>query len=87
MIWGIIITIWTGLTRLLKAMTKAEFTEGFSFTNLVDFDAKYGHRRDVEGYGKAIEDFDGRLPEIIDAMKEDDLLMITADHSEMTLRT
>ena len=69
-----------GVDRLLKAMTKAEFTEGFSFTNLVDFDAKYGHRRDVEGYGKAIEDFDGRLPEIIDAMKEDDLLMITADH-------
>ena len=69
-----------GVDRLLKAMTKTEFTEGFSFTNLVDFDAKYGHRRDVEGYGKAIEDFDGRLPEIIDAMNEDDLLMITADH-------
>jgi phosphopentomutase len=69
-----------GVDRLLKAMAKPEFIEGFSFTNLVDFDAKYGHRRDVEGYGKAIEDFDGRLPEIFELMKEDDLLMITADH-------
>jgi phosphopentomutase len=40
----------------------------------------YGHRRDVEGYARAIEDFDGRIPEILDAMAEDDLLMITADH-------
>lgn len=69
-----------GVDRLLKAMRKEEFVEGFSFTNLVDFDAKYGHRRDVEGYGQAIEDFDRRLPEILEAMHEDDLLMITADH-------
>ena len=69
-----------GVDRLLKAMRKEEFVEGFSFTNLVDFDAKYGHRRDLEGYGQAIEDFDGRLPEILEAMHEDDLLMITADH-------
>lgn len=69
-----------GVDRLLKAMKKDEFVEGFSFTNLVDFDAKYGHRRDIEGYGTAIEDFDGRLEEIYAAMKEDDLLMITADH-------
>jgi len=69
-----------GVDRLLKAMAKPEFTQGFSFTNLVDFDAKYGHRRDVEGYGKAIEDFDGRIPEIMDLLKEDDLLMITSDH-------
>ena len=54
--------------------------DGFIFTNLVDFDAKYGHRRDPEGYGKNIEMFDKRIPEILNAMGEDDILMITADH-------
>ncbi|HZS45328.1 MAG TPA: phosphopentomutase [Blastocatellia bacterium] len=54
--------------------------QGFIFTNLVDFDMLYGHRNDVEGYAKALEDFDARLPEIMDAMRPDDLLMITADH-------
>lgn len=54
--------------------------EGLIFTNLVDFDSKYGHRRDPEGYGKAIEDFDRRLPEITGAMKEEDLLILCADH-------
>ncbi|MBM7648053.1 phosphopentomutase [Bacillus ectoiniformans] len=56
-----------------------EFT-GLSFVNLVDFDALFGHRRDPEGYGKALEEFDARLPEVLDKMKEDDLLIITADH-------
>ena len=65
-----------GVDQLLTVMNK-DFT-GLSFTNLVDFDALYGHRRDVKGYAKAIEDFDGRLPEA--AMAEDDLLLITADH-------
>lgn len=67
-----------GVNKLLEEVKK-DFT-GISFTNLVDFDALYGHRRDVIGYAKALEDFDGRLPEIIDAMADDDLLMITADH-------
>ncbi|WP_205732805.1 phosphopentomutase [Enterococcus faecalis] len=67
-----------GVDQLLTVMNK-DFT-GLSFTNLVDFDALYGHRRDVKGYAKAIEDFDGRLPEIMAAMAEDDLLLITADH-------
>lgn len=67
-----------GVDQLLKVMGN-DFT-GMSFTNLVDFDAKFGHRRDVVGYGKAIEEFDGRMPEILAAMAEDDLLMITADH-------
>ncbi len=67
-----------GVDQLLKVMEK-DFT-GLSFTNLVDFDAKFGHRRDVSGYAKAIEEFDARMPEIMDAMAEDDLLMITADH-------
>lgn len=53
---------------------------GMSFLNLVDFDALYGHRRDPEGYGKALEDFDSRLPEVFANLKEDDLLLITADH-------
>ena len=54
--------------------------DGFVFTNLVDFDSKYGHRRDPQGYGQCIEEFDARLPEIMGAMGEDDVLMICADH-------
>ncbi|MCM3766493.1 phosphopentomutase [Neobacillus niacini] len=53
---------------------------GISFLNLVDFDAMYGHRRDPEGYGKALEEYDARLPEVFAKMRDDDLLMITADH-------
>ncbi|MCR8851743.1 MULTISPECIES: phosphopentomutase [Lysinibacillus] len=53
---------------------------GMSFLNLVDFDANFGHRRDPLGYGQALEEFDTRLPEIMSAMSEDDLLIITADH-------
>ena len=45
--------------------------------NLVDFDALYGHRRDKEGYAQAIKDFDNRLPELIDHLQEDDLVIIT----------
>lgn len=54
--------------------------DGLIFTNLVDFDMLYGHRNDVEGYAKALEYFDAKLPAIMDAMKQDDLLIITADH-------
>ncbi|MFL6230740.1 MAG: phosphopentomutase [Pyrinomonadaceae bacterium] len=53
---------------------------GLIFSNLVDFDMLYGHRRDVEGYARALEHFDARLPEIAAAMRETDLLVITADH-------
>ena len=53
---------------------------GIIFTNLVDFDMVYGHRNNTEGYGRALEEFDSRIPELIAAMKEDDVLMITADH-------
>jgi phosphopentomutase len=53
---------------------------GLIFTNLVDFDMLYGHRNDVEGYARALEEFDRRLPEIQRAMRDDDLLMISADH-------
>ncbi len=54
--------------------------KGLIFTNLVDFDSKYGHRRDVEGYKNALEEFDARIPEIIDNMKDDDILIINSDH-------
>jgi len=67
-----------GVDQLLKVM-KQDFT-GLSFTNLVDFDALYGHRRDVVGYAHAIEDFDLRIPELLEAMGDEDLLLITADH-------
>ena len=67
-----------GVDKTIEAL-KQDF-EGFIFTNLVDFDSKYGHRRDVVGYGKAIEEFDERIPEIISAMGEEDVLMLCADH-------
>ena len=55
-------------------------SRGLIFSNLVDFDMLYGHRRDTEGYAKALEHFDNRLPEIVDALDEHDLLIMTADH-------
>lgn len=67
-----------GVDKLLTVMEK-DFT-GLSFTNLVDFDALFGHRRDPEGYGNALQEFDARLPEIMERLHEDDLLIITADH-------
>lgn len=54
--------------------------KGLIFSNLVDFDMLFGHRRDPEGYAAALEHFDARLPEIMAAMKDGDLLIITADH-------
>lgn len=55
-------------------------SKGIIFTNLVDFDAKYGHRRNVKGYKEALEELDLRIPEILDSLREDDVLIITADH-------
>jgi phosphopentomutase len=55
-------------------------TRGLIFSNLVDFDMLYGHRRDTEGYARALEHFDASWPQIEAAMKDGDLLMITADH-------
>lgn len=54
--------------------------EGILFTNLVDFDAKYGHRRDVKGYQKSLEEVDVRFPELYAAMKPTDLMIVLADH-------
>ena len=66
------------IDQTIKALNDS--TRGLIFSNLVDFDMLYGHRRDTEGYAKALEHFDSRLPEIESAMREDDVMMITADH-------
>jgi phosphopentomutase len=66
------------IDQTIKALNDS--TRGLIFSNLVDFDMLYGHRRDTEGYAKALEHFDQRLPEIEAAMRDDDVMMITADH-------
>jgi len=67
-----------GIETTLKELN--EDTEGLIFTNLVEFDMIFGHRNDPKGYGNALKDFDDKLPEIIENLKDDDLLIITADH-------
>ncbi|MCC0644652.1 MULTISPECIES: phosphopentomutase [unclassified Clostridioides] len=67
-----------GVDETLKYMKQDN--KGLIYSNLVDFDSKYGHRRDPEGYKKALEEFDNRLPEIMSSMREDDILIINADH-------
>ncbi len=63
---------------ILEALGRVE--SGLIFANLVDFDAKFGHRRDPEGMAENVARFDGRLPELLDALTEEDLMIITADH-------
>ncbi len=67
-----------GVDKTIEYMK--EPTKGLIFTNLVDFDMLYGHRNDVEGYANALREFDAKIPEIIDALRDDDVLIITADH-------
>ncbi len=67
-----------GMEKTIE-LAKTNFT-GLCFVNLVDFDAVYGHRRNPEGYGKAIVEFDQQLGELMKYLQPDDLLMITADH-------
>ena len=67
-----------GCEKILACMKK-DFT-GLCFANLVDFDMEYGHRRDVKGYGKAIEDFDKYVTLFKEVLNEDDIMFITADH-------
>jgi phosphopentomutase len=81
-----------GITKKVKAngnaalfdatleATKEAPDRSIIFTNFVDFDMLYGHRRDVEGYAAALEYFDERLPELLEIMKEDDIVVICADH-------
>ncbi|MDO4395879.1 MAG: phosphopentomutase, partial [Clostridia bacterium] len=74
-----------GVDKTLAAL-ETEF-EGFVFTNLVDFDSEYGHRRNPVGYGNAIMEFDARIPEIIAKMKDEDILFICADHGNDPVHT
>ena len=67
-----------GMDRLADVM--ADTHEGFVFANLVDFDTQYGHRNDVEGYGANLERFDARLSDVLPRLRDDDVLVITADH-------
>lgn len=67
-----------GVDVTLKFM--AQKNKGLIFTNLVDFDMVFGHRNNPQGYKQALEEFDNRLPEILSAMKDNDMLIITADH-------
>ena len=67
-----------GMAQTLAA-AKRDF-HGLCFTNLVDFDMVYGHRRNIDGYANALHEFDTWLPSLLSALREDDLVMITADH-------
>ena len=67
-----------GINKTIDLL-KADFN-GLCFTNLVDFDAVYGHRNDIDGYAKALTEFDSKLGELLPLLKEEDLLIITADH-------
>jgi phosphopentomutase len=80
-----------GITKSIKTKSNAHGIEetinlmktnfnGLCFVNLVDFDSEYGHRRDPLGYGKALIEFDNKLPELISNLNQDDLLILTADH-------
>ena len=67
-----------GMRKTLEAMSG--FPAGLIYVNLVDFDSLYGHRNDVEGYGRALEDFDSWLPSLEAALQPGDLVILTADH-------
>lgn len=67
-----------GMEKIIELATE-DFT-GLAFLNLVDFDALYGHRRDPEGYGRCIEEFDAQLGELLKGLKDNDLVILTADH-------
>ncbi len=67
-----------GIDQTIKAIKNGD--KGLVFTNLVEFDSKWGHRNDVKNYARGLEEFDARLPEIISVMNGNDLLFITADH-------
>ncbi|MFR5683317.1 MAG: phosphopentomutase, partial [Clostridia bacterium] len=67
-----------GIEKTIQEIQKD--SKGLIFTNLVDFDMLYGHRNDLQGYKNALEYFDSKLPEIMQNMKEEDVLIVTADH-------
>ena len=70
----------SGIEKIIQVMNRQREGKGLIFANLVDFDMIYGHRRDAEGYAKALEAFDRGIPRIMDAMSGSDVLIITADH-------
>lgn len=72
-----------GINKTISTI-KEDF-KGIIFTNLVDFDSQYGHRRDSVGYGKALEAFDNRLIEILEAMSDNDMLVLCSDHGNDTM--
>ena len=67
-----------GVDRTIEYLQQAE--PGLIFTNLVDFDSKYGHRRDPKGYKEALEELDSEIPNLLNSLKKDDVLIVTADH-------
>ena len=67
-----------GIEKNIEALKEDKYD--LIFTNLVDFDMLYGHRNNIEGYARALEEFDQKLPEIINCMNDEDILIITADH-------
>jgi phosphopentomutase len=75
-----------GLLKTIEEIKSHDF-EGMCFINLVEFDSEFGHRRDPIGYGKAIEEFDVLLGQVLDLAKPDDLIMITADHGNDPIHT
>ena len=68
------------LNEIARTSQREEGERAMIMTNFVDFDSVYGHRRDVPGYAAALEDFDAKLPKLLAALSEDDLLILTADH-------
>jgi phosphopentomutase len=67
-----------GVDQVERQMTEVD--RGFIFANLVDFDTQYGHRNDIEGYARNLERFDARLAGLLPRLRDDDLLIVTADH-------
>ena len=67
------------MEKLIQEIKNTDY-EGVCFVNLVEFDSEFGHRRNVEGYKNSIEEFDAQLKTLLNELKNDDLLMITADH-------
>ena len=68
-----------GMDKTIQEAKEHDFT-GICFVNLVEFDSEYGHRRNPVGYGECLEAFDKRLAELVSILKEDDLVIVTADH-------
>jgi len=69
-----------GMDKTVEIAQNKSFKEGLCFVNLVEFDSEFGHRRNVIGYGQALERFDRRLLDLINVVNDDDLIMVTADH-------